>query len=150
LGALGFRFPQLVPPALGVEMQWTAASFADHAEPRRVADRDGGDVAHANWRALLLGDDDVADVDDAADEAEAAHVERLPADGHAIAAHVGVGVLDGIVDLVERDAATAHANRVDLDVVLLGLAAERGHIDDPRDATKLALEDPVLRRLQIL
>ena len=34
----------------------------DHAEARRVADVDVGDVAHADGRALLLGDDDVLDV----------------------------------------------------------------------------------------
>ena len=38
---------------------------------------------------------------------------------------------------------------VDLDVVLLGLAAEADDVDDARHLPELPLEDPVLRRLQI-
>ena len=73
--------------------------LADDAEPRRVADEHARDVAHAHRHALGLGDDDVADVAQRLDEADAAHVERLLAERDALAADVLVGVGERVDEL---------------------------------------------------
>ena len=128
---------------------------ADDAEARREADLDVRDVLHANGDARglavhgRLGHDDVLDVVDVADEADAADVVRLLADDEALAADVGVGVADRLDDLGERDALAAQPVGVDLHVVLLRLAAVARDVDDAVDLLELALEEPVLRRLQI-
>ena len=130
--------------------------LADHAEAGGVADVDGGDVADADGDALLLDDDDILDVVDrvaeghaAAEEADAADVERLLAHGEALAADVGVGVGDGGGELLEGDRVAAEAERVDVDLVLLGDAAVAGHVDDAGDLLPLAFHDPVLGLLQL-
>ena len=54
------------------------------------------------------------------------------------------------VELRERHAVPAQAVGVDLDVVLLRLAAVARDVDDALHLLELALEDPVLGRLQVL
>ena len=122
----------------------------DHAEARRVPDLDGADVAHADGDPLLLGDDDVLDVVDVAYEADAADVVRLLADEEALPADVLVRVRDRRLELRERDPLPAQAIGVDAHVVLLRLAAVARDVDDAVDLLELALEDPVLGRLQVL
>src|SRR5262249_19057117 len=95
-----------------------APAVAREADARRAGHPRRRDVAHAHRHALLLGDDDVADVAQRADEADAAHVERLLADGQALPADVLVGVGDPRDELRERDAVAAQAIGVDLDVEL--------------------------------
>ena len=51
---------------------------------------------------------------------------------------------------VQRDALPAQAVGVDLDVVLLRLAAEARDVDDAGHLLELPLEDPVLGGLQVL
>ncbi len=140
-------------------MPWTTSSLvvlADHAEARRVTHLDAGDVADADRDALLLDDDDVLDVVQRvaqraapAEEADAADVERLLAHAEPLAAHVGVGVLHAGDELLERHPVAAEAVGIDGDLVLLGLAAVAGDVDHARDLLELALEDPVLRRLEL-
>jgi hypothetical protein len=126
----------------------------DEAEPRREADVDVGHVADADGRSLELGHDDVLDVAlgrrPRAEETDAADVVALLAHEEAVAADVLVRVLDRGGELPQRDAVPAEAIRVDFDVVLLRLAAVAGDVDDALDRLELALEDPVLGRLQIL
>jgi hypothetical protein len=49
----------------------------------------------------------------------------------------------------KRHAAPAQAVGIDLDVVLLGQAAEPDHVDDAGNLAKLLLQDPILRGLQV-
>ena len=130
------------------------AVVPDDAEARRVADVHVGDVPDAHGRALLLGDDDVLDVRCSGgprpEEADAAHVVALLAHEEAIAADVLVRVLDRAGHLTERHAVAAQAVGVDLDVVLLRLAAVARDVDDALDLLELSLEDPVLRGLEVL
>ena len=97
---------------------------ADDAEARRVADLDGRDVAHADRNAGARGDDDGLDVVHVLEEADAADRVRLLAEREALAADVLVRALDRAHELIEVHAVRAEPERVDVDLVLLGLAAE--------------------------
>ena len=85
-----------------------------------------------------------------ADETDAADVVRLLAHEEAVAADVLVGVLDAGRELTERHAVTAQAERIDFDMVLLGLAAVARDVDDPLNLLELTLQNPILGGLQIL
>ena len=121
----------------------------DHAEARRRSDLDLGYVSHAHRRALDRDDDDVLDVVHVVQQADAADVVRLLADLEALAAGVDVRVLHCRDQLLHRDAVALESVRIDADVKLLGLATEAGHVDDARNLSPLALEDPVLGRLEL-
>ncbi len=84
------------------------------------------------------------------EEADAAHVVALLPHEEALPADVLVRVGDRGLELVEGHHVTAQAIGVDLDVVFLRLAAVAGDVDDALHLLELALEDPVLRRLQVL
>ena len=118
-------------------------------QARRMPDRDVGDVAHADGRSVLLGDDHLADVGQRTKQAEGPHVERLLAHRQPLPADVLVGVRQRGHQLIERQAVPLQAKGVDLDVVLLGEAAVPDHVDDAGGLAELPLEDPVLRRLAV-
>ena len=69
--------------------------LADDSKPRRITDRDVGDVGDLDRGGLAGIEHNLADVVETVEKTEPAHVERLLADAHIIAAGVGVGVLQG-------------------------------------------------------
>ena len=125
------------------------AVVAHDAEPRRVADRHVRDVADANRRSALGRDDDVADVVEAADQADAAHVEGLFADVQDVGPDVLVRRRERREQRRERQTVAAQPVRVDVHLVLLDEAAEAGDVDDAVDLLELPLQDPVLRGLAL-
>ena len=78
--------------------------LADDAEARRASRPTRRATSRTRTGTpLVLGDDDVADVAQRADEADAAHVERLLAERDALAADVLVGVGDrASIELLQR------------------------------------------------
>ena len=123
--------------------------LAHDAEARSGAFPHLGQVAHAHRHALLLGDDDLSHVLERLDETDAAHVERLFAQREPLAAHVLVGVGDAGRELLERETVPLEPHGIDVDVDLAGLAAEADNVDDARHLAELALEDPILRGLEL-
>ncbi len=143
---------------------------ADLAQPRLVVDDGGGNLADVDRHALVVGDQDVADLVELvgldreglrgvgwverilglADQAERADVVRLRAEREHVAADVGVRLAYRVLDLLERDAVLAEEPRVEPDLVLLDLAAVARHVDDARHRLEGPLEDPVLDRLELL
>jgi hypothetical protein len=119
------------------------------AEPRRRPDRHVGHLLEADGRAALGGEHDVLDVAEVVQEAHAAHVVALLADGEALSADVLVGVGDGLEQRVERHVVGLEPERVDVHVVLLGGAAEAHHVDDAVHLLELALQHPVLGGVEI-
>ena len=81
--------------------------------------------------------------------ADAAHVDRLLADRDGAAADIGVAGRDRADDLRQRQAVGHHAVEVDLGLEFLGLAAEHQHVGDARHDAQLALDHPVLQRLEL-
>ena len=95
-------------------------------------------------------DDHLADVVQRTDEADAADVERLLAERQPLAADVLVGVRESRRQLVERHVVPAQPVGVDLDVVLLRVAAEPDDVDDARRLTELTFQRPVFGGLESL
>ena len=89
-------------------------------------------------------------VDPFAQKPDPAHDVRLAAQGEDVAADVGVRLLNGVLDLLERDSVVIQLHRVDQHLVLLHRAAEAGHIDHAGDRLERALEHPVLNRLDLV
>ena len=74
----------------------------------------------------------------------------LGAQGEDIAADVGVGVLDRVLDLLHRHAVLLQEPGVDQNLILLDGPAVSGHVDDAVDLLEGAVEHPVLDRLELV
>ena len=122
---------------------------AGDAEPGRVADLDLGDVGHQHRHAALLGQHDIADVVHRGDDADAADIDRLLADRDGAAADIGIARRNRGHDLRQRQPVGHHAVEIDLGLEFLGLAAEHGDVGDARHDAQLALDHPVLQRLEL-
>ena len=119
------------------------------AEPRRVSDLHLGHVREQHRHARLLRHHDVANILKRPHDAEAAYVDRLLADRDGTTAHIGVAVRDRGHDLRQRQAVGHHLVEVDLGLEFLGFAAEHGDVGHAGHDPQLALDHPVLQRLQL-
>src|SRR5712671_5263140 len=107
-----------------------------------------GNIGEQHWNAILLREHNVAHVLKAAHIAKAANIDRLLADTQRPPSHIGIAGRDGVYNLRQGQAEGHHAVEVDLGLVFFRLAAEREHIRDARHDTQLALDHPVLQRLE--
>src|SRR5207249_4637792 len=121
----------------------------EDAEPDGVADPDLADVPDADRRPLLRGDHDVLDVAQATEEPDAAHRQRVLALRDVAAAGVGVVGRHRVEHLLEGEVVAAQTGGIDVDLVLLGAAAPGDDVGDAGDLAELALEHPVLDRLEL-
>ena len=131
-----------------------AVLFVDAAAELR-AELDGGDVLDVDGDAVVFLDDDVLDVADALDPADAADevfgvilLDDAAADGQVAAG-------DGVVQLAERDAPGAQGFGADVDLVFHRQTAEHGDVGDAsrgielRDDVEL-VERPEFGRIERL
>ena len=119
------------------------------AKARLVADGYGGHVGHQDGRAVVRGDQRVADVVHRADLADRAYDRRLRSDIHRVGADVDVGVVQAVEHLLEGEAVGEQPVEVDGDVERLRLAAPARDVDHAGDRLEAAFEHPVLDRLQV-
>ena len=130
---------------------------------RHVVGRGDDDPADLGDAAALLRAEDVAGLDrvlhaqDALDrvvapaqEAQAAHHLHRLALHHVVAAHVGVALGDGLLHLLQRDPVTLEPVGIGADLVTLAGPPEADHVDDARQAAEVADQGPVLERLQVV
>ena len=82
--------------------------------------------------------------------AQAAHHELGFGHLHQAAADIVVGALDGLFDLRDGDVVGEQPVGIDLDLVLLDVAADAGDLGDPVDRGQLVAQVPVLDRAQLL
>ena len=124
------------------------AFAVDHrgAVPHRMADLHFGHVAHVDRRAVRFLDDDVLDVLQRFDEADAADDVLLGALFQNVAAGVGVVLGDGFEHVVQGQVVLAQEARVHHDLILLDEAADRVHVDDVGEALEQRADDPVFER----
>ncbi len=120
-----------------------AADFLDPAEFLRAEDGGGGGRA-------LQSQHLVHRVQAAAKQADTPRRHGNLALGDVVAAHRGVGVGQRRLELGQRDAVAAEAVGVGLNLVAPHRAAEAGQVHDPRHPPELALQHPVLQRLDIV
>ena len=114
-----------------------------------MADADRPDIPDPDGCALLRRHDDLLDIAQRLDEAEPADRDPVVALGDVPASGVGVVVRHGVEHLLQGQVVGAQPGRVDRDLVLLGAAAPGHHVGDARNLLVLALEHPVLERLQL-
>ena len=119
------------------------------AQPHAIADGDLPYILDIDRRARLLRHDNVFDVAQVPDQADAADVEALGADRQIVPPDVRITVGQGVQHLRQRDVVLGEASRVHIDMVFLRRATERRHVDDSADLLELALQLPVLDRLQV-
>ena len=119
------------------------------AQPHAIADGDLPYILDIDRRARLLRHDNVFDVAQVPDQADAADVEALGADRQIVPPDVRVAVGQGVQHLPQHDVVLGEASRVHIHMVFLRRATERRHIDDSADLLELALQLPVLDRLQV-
>jgi len=122
---------------------------AEHAEANGVADAHRAEVAHAHGRPARRRHHDVLDVARGLDHADAAHGERVLTPRDIGAAGVGVVGGDGVEDLLEGQVVRAQPHGIDGDLVLLDAAAPRDDVGHAGHLEELALQHPVLQRLQL-
>ena len=78
------------------------------------------------------------------------HVVRLRAQAQDVAADVCVRLGDRVFDLLERDTVMPELPRVDEHLILLDGPAKAGDIDHSWHRLQLALEHPILDRLELV
>ena len=106
--------------------------LADDAVALLVAQLQLAEIAHQDRRAVVLGDDDIAEVVERLHEADAAdHVAELAAIENA-AAGIGVVGVDRVGDVLERQIEAHELLRIELELELGGEAAEIGDVGDAR------------------
>ena len=106
-------------------------------------------VADADRHAVLGGDHDVLDLLQVDRAALAVDQQHPRPDGDAPAADVAVVLLDGLHNLVERQAVLDQPLRVDADLVLLFVAAPAVDLGHAGNGPKLRLDDPVVNGPQL-
>ena len=128
--------------ALHVER--AAAEVASHLHRGEVAEVDGDAVA--------LAEDDLLDVGNGIGrlhKPEAAHDEFHAVLFDHLAADVEVAFLDGLHDLLQRDAGGAHPGGRDLDLILPHETADASDFGDAWRGVELVADEPVLQRAQL-
>ena len=95
-------------------------------------------------RALLLTDDDLLQVFDRLDEADAADEELDAVFLQHLRAHIDVRLAHGLVNVHERDPVGAQFVGVNVDLILLHEAADAGDFAHAFDGVELVAEIPVL------
>ncbi len=106
--------------------------LAEDAVALLVAQLQLAEVAHEDRRAVVLGDDDVAEVVERLHQADAADdVAELAAVEHAAAGIGAVGV-DRVGDVLERQVEAHELLRIELELELRGEAAEVRDVGDAR------------------
>src|SRR5262249_5175832 len=100
-------------------------------------------------QSALLAHNNIVDVADRAQHADAAHVDRLLADRDRPAADVSIAGRDRIDDLRQGKAIGPHPVEIDFDLVFLGFSTERRDIGNTGNDAQLALDNPILDRLEL-
>ncbi len=119
------------------------ADFLNPADFLGAEDRRGSD-------RVLQPQHLVHRVQAAAKEADTPRRHGHLALGNVVAAHGGVGILQGGLELAQRDPVAAEAVGIGLHLIAPHRAAEAGEVHDPRHPPQLALQHPVLQRLDVI
>ena len=107
------------------------------------------DVADQDRRAVVHGHDDVADVLGRLNASQSAHVVKLAALRVEAAAGVAVVRAERADDQRHRQADRGHLRRIEQHLILHRRTAEAGVVRDAGNGFVLALDHPILERLQL-
>ena len=110
---------------------------------------DGGEVAHEDGRTANILHHDVANLANVVDESNTTHDVGLRTALDDVTADVDVAVGDGLIELERTDAVGGKLVGIDADLEGLHLTAETDDVGNAGHGAQLALDDPVLQRLQL-
>ena len=110
---------------------------------------DVGDVPDADGCAVLRLDQGVLYLLNVLVQAHRLHIDLLGACDDEAAAGISVIALECLLDLADAEAIADQLIGIETYLILLGDAAEAGHVNDSGDALELLLERPVLQRLRL-
>ena len=119
------------------------------SEAWRTTLMDGGEVAHEDGRTTDVLHHDVANLAHVVDESDAAHHVGLRTTLDDVAADIDVAVGNGLIKFERTHAVGGKLIGVDADLESLHLTAEADDVGNARHRPELALNDPVLQRLQL-
>ncbi len=122
---------------------------AQDAVPLAVTQHHAAEVLDQHRHAVLLADDDVAQVVEVADQAHAADHQSLLAALHDAAARVRVVGGNGLRDLVQREVVLGQPGRIQLQHELRGHAAEVDHVHHARHLLEAGDDLPELQLGQL-
>ncbi len=123
---------------------------SEFAQPRGVTHLHLRDVVDVNRDAVVLRQDDVADVGRVPDQAEPPNVVKLAALRIEAAARIRVVVAQLLRHLADGNAVLQQFVRIEQHLVLHGRAAEAGVVGHALNGAVAAFEHPVLDVLQFL
>ncbi len=115
-----------------------------------MADDDSPDILDEHRYAVVDRQNDVADVFQGLQAAQATDVVELPALRVEAASSIAVVGRESGDDRLNRKACAGDPGGIEQDLVLHRLPAEAGIVGDARDGLVLPLHDPVFDRLQLL
>jgi hypothetical protein len=125
------------------------AVLVERAGAEGVAELHRRDVTDVDGGAVLRREDDVLQVGRRLDQTQPAHDRPLPGLLDDVPADVLVRAPDGLDHGRERQPVGAQAVRVDVDLILLDVAADRRHLGHARHRVQLVADEPVLQRAQV-
>lgn len=108
------------------------------------------ELLEAQRDAVDGANDDLFEVGDATDEAEAANEVFDAVDLEGAGADVEVRALDGHDQLLQGDAVGPHGIGVDVNLIFLDMTADGGDLGDAADGLKGVAEVPILNTTQLL
>ncbi|KKF67191.1 hypothetical protein XU19_23770, partial [Vibrio parahaemolyticus] len=76
-------------------------------------------------------------------QTNAPNIDRLLSDRDLASTDIDIGIAERSRDLLEREVVGVKLVQIDFDVVLLGRAAPRVHLNDSGNRQKAALYDPI-------
>ena len=120
----------------------------ERGDAKRVADLHVRHLLDVDRHAVGGADDDLLDVVDRRDQPDAAHDQPGAVRLEHVAADIEVAVADGRHHRAERQVVGPQAIRIDVDLVLLHVAADRRDFRDARNGVELVADEPVLQRAQ--
>ncbi len=124
-----------------VSRNHATANFGAIADFCHIRDLDRNAVANSDVNA--------SDVFQIAQQTDATNEVLLLAQNHELPAHVGIVGRHGPYHVIERNTVLVQGMRIDANLVLQNVSADRKDIRDARNGLKLAFDNPVVNLAQI-
>ena len=121
----------------------------ERGHPKRVAEVHVRHLLDVDRHAARGADDDLLDVVDGRNQPDAAHDQPGAVRIQHVAADIQVAVADRGDHRAERQVVRPQTIRVDVDLVLLDMTADRRDFGDARHGVQLITDEPVLQAAQV-
>src|SRR5262245_28996307 len=125
------------------------SALDERRDAERIADFHGSDLADEDRHTILRSHDDAHEIVRPLDEPRSTDDRPRAVALDDVAADVAVALHDGTHDLTECETVAPQLVGIDVNLVLLDGAADRGHFCDTGNAVQLIPDEPVLKSTEI-